>query len=48
MRVRADKTWYPIALMGGFAEVERNEVIISVNGAERGETIQSGYRPHRL
>ncbi|MFM7220861.1 MAG: ATP synthase F1 subunit epsilon, partial [Nodosilinea sp.] len=42
MRVRADKTWYPIALMGGFAEVERNEVIILVNGAERGETIDRG------
>lgn len=42
MRVRADKTWYPIALMGGFAEVERNEVIILVNGAERGETIDQG------
>ncbi|MFM7528855.1 MAG: ATP synthase F1 subunit epsilon [Nodosilinea sp.] len=42
MRVRADKTWYPIALMGGFAEVEQNEVIILVNGAERGETIDRG------
>ena len=39
MRVRADKTWYPIALMGGFAEVDRNEVTILVNGAERGEAI---------
>lgn len=39
MRVRADKNWVPIALMGGFAEVENNEVTILVNGAERGETI---------
>ncbi|NJL46214.1 MAG: F0F1 ATP synthase subunit epsilon [Leptolyngbyaceae cyanobacterium SM2_5_2] len=39
MRVRADKTWVPIALMGGFAEVDSNEVTILVNGAERGETI---------
>ncbi|MEY3299026.1 MAG: synthase epsilon chain [Cyanobacteriota bacterium] len=39
MRVRADKTWIPIALMGGFAEVDSNEVTILVNGAERGETI---------
>lgn len=40
MRVRsADKTWVPIALMGGFAEVENNEVIILVNGAERGDSI---------
>ena len=39
MRVRADKTWIPIALMGGFAEVDRNQVTILVNGAERGESI---------
>lgn len=39
MRVRADKTWVPIALMGGFAEVEENEVTILVNGAERGDAI---------
>jgi F-type H+-transporting ATPase subunit epsilon len=38
-RVRSDKTWVPIALLGGFAEVENNEVTILVNGAERGETI---------
>jgi F-type H+-transporting ATPase subunit epsilon len=39
MRVRSDKNWLPIALMGGFAEVENNEVTILVNAAERGETI---------
>ena len=39
MRVRADKNWIPIVLMGGFAEVENNEVTILVNGAERGDTI---------
>ncbi len=39
MRVRSDKGWVPIALMGGFAEVEDNEVTILVNGAEKGETI---------
>ncbi|MEB3289630.1 MAG: ATP synthase F1 subunit epsilon [Leptolyngbya sp.] len=39
MRVRADKTWVPIALMGGFAEVDTDEVTILVNGAERGENI---------
>lgn len=39
MRVRPEKTWIPIALMGGFAEVEGNEVIILVNGAERGDKI---------
>lgn len=39
MRVRSDKNWTPIALMGGFAEVENNEVTILVNGAERGDAI---------
>ncbi len=39
MRVRADKNWVPIALMGGFAEVENDEVTILVNGAERGDSI---------
>lgn len=39
MRVRADKNWVPIALMGGFAEVEKDEVTILVNAAERGDTI---------
>lgn len=39
MRVRAEKGWTPIALMGGFAEVESDEVTILVNGAERGDSI---------
>lgn len=39
MRVRLKNKWTPIALMGGFAEVEANEVTILVNGAERGDTI---------
>lgn len=39
MRVRAEKDWTPIALMGGFAEVEENEVTILVNGAEKGDDI---------
>jgi F-type H+-transporting ATPase subunit epsilon len=39
MRVRADRNWVPIVLLGGFAEVENNEVTILVNGAERGDTI---------
>jgi len=41
MRVRSDKDWVAIALMGGFAEVENNEVTILVNGAERGDSINS-------
>ena len=41
MRVRASKNqnWQAIALLGGFAEVEENEVTILVNGAERGDAI---------
>ncbi|AFY33069.1 ATP synthase F1 subunit epsilon [Calothrix sp. PCC 7507] len=41
LRVRAAKNqeWKAIALLGGFAEVEENEVTILVNGAERGDTI---------
>ncbi len=39
MRVRDAKTWVAIALMGGFAEVENDEVTILVNGAERGDNI---------
>lgn len=39
MRVRADKEWIAIALLGGFAEVENDEVTILVNGAERGQDI---------
>lgn len=39
MRVRADKDWIPLVLMGGFAEVEDNQVTILVNGAEPGKDI---------
>jgi F-type H+-transporting ATPase subunit epsilon len=39
MRLRAEKDWINIALMGGFAEIEENEVTILVNGAERGDKI---------
>jgi len=39
LRVRAEKDWMPIALMGGFAEVEADEVTILVNGAEKGDDI---------
>jgi F-type H+-transporting ATPase subunit epsilon len=39
LRVRADKTWMPIALMGGFAEVENNELTVLVNDAQSGSEI---------
>lgn len=34
MRVRINKEWKPIILLGGFAEVKDNTVTILVNGAE--------------
>jgi len=39
LRVRTEKDWKSIAVMGGFAEVENNEVKVLVNGAELGESI---------
>ncbi|MEB3248296.1 MAG: ATP synthase F1 subunit epsilon [Microcystaceae cyanobacterium] len=39
MRVRPGKDWKNIAVMGGFAEVENNEVKVLVNGAEVGDNI---------
>lgn len=39
MRVKADGKWSAIAVMGGFAEVENNEVTVLVNRAERGEKV---------
>lgn len=41
MRLRAGKDWTSIALMGGFAEVEANEVTVLVNGAELGSRIDA-------
>lgn len=41
MRLRQDKTWASVALMGGFAEVEANEVTVLVNSAESGSTISA-------
>ncbi|MEL7011131.1 MAG: ATP synthase F1 subunit epsilon [Cyanobacteria bacterium J06643_13] len=39
LRVRPGKEWKTIALMGGFAEVENDEIKILVNGAELGDSI---------
>ncbi len=39
MRVRPGKDWVAIAVMGGFAEVDNNEVTVLVNAAERGDRI---------
>jgi F-type H+-transporting ATPase subunit epsilon len=39
MRVRPGKDWENIAVLGGFAEVENNEIKVLVNGAELGSKI---------
>lgn len=41
MRVRINKEWIPIVLLGGFAEVENNKITILVNGAEEVEDIDA-------
>ena len=42
MRVRANKNanWQAIALLGGIAEIDADEVTVLVNGAERGDKIK--------
>nr|QVY58402.1 ATP synthase epsilon subunit [Kappaphycus striatus] len=34
MRVRIDKEWQPLILLGGFAEIESDKITILVNGVE--------------
>ena len=48
MRVRIDKDWTPIVLMGGFAEVENDELTILVNGAEEGSKIDKDQAQKEL
>ena len=48
LRVRADKEWKSIAVMGGFAEVENNEVKVLVNTAELGENIDKSEAQEAL
>ncbi|MFO7630039.1 MAG: ATP synthase F1 subunit epsilon [Prochlorococcaceae cyanobacterium] len=41
MRVREGNGWQSIALLGGFAEVENDEVTVLVNGAELASSIDA-------
>ncbi len=41
LRVKNNGNWDSIALMGGFAEVESDDVTVLVNGAELGKKIDS-------
>lgn len=48
MRVRIDKDWIPIVLLGGFAEVENNTITILVNGAEETGDIDAETAQQKL
>jgi F-type H+-transporting ATPase subunit epsilon len=41
LQIRPGKDWQAIALGGGFAEVENDEITILVNSAERGEEVDA-------
>nr|YP_004891545.1 ATP synthase CF1 epsilon chain [Taiwania cryptomerioides]YP_008082462.1 ATP synthase CF1 epsilon chain [Taiwania flousiana]AGL11308.1 ATP synthase CF1 epsilon chain [Taiwania flousiana]AVR43512.1 ATP synthase CF1 epsilon chain [Taiwania cryptomerioides]QJE37029.1 ATP synthase CF1 epsilon subunit [Taiwania flousiana]QJE37112.1 ATP synthase CF1 epsilon subunit [Taiwania flousiana]BAK86879.1 ATP synthase CF1 epsilon chain [Taiwania cryptomerioides] len=36
MKIRSNARWSTMALMGGFAKIENNEITLLVNNAERG------------
>jgi F-type H+-transporting ATPase subunit epsilon len=48
LRVREGSTWQSIALMGGFAEVDANEVTVLVNGAELASDIDPAKAEREL
>ncbi|KZR89149.1 ATP synthase F1 subunit epsilon [Synechococcus sp. MIT S9508] len=48
LRVRQDGGWKSIALMGGFAEVEADDVTVLVNSAELGSSIDGGSAESEL
>jgi F-type H+-transporting ATPase subunit epsilon len=39
MRVRTEGKWVPLALMGGFVEVEDDKLTLLINAAEQGSSI---------
>jgi len=48
LRLREGNTWTAIALSGGFAEVEANEVTVLVNAAQLGRTIDTATAEKEL
>ncbi len=48
LRVLINGNWNSIALMGGFAEVESDEVTVLVNGAELGSNIDASIAESEL
>ncbi len=41
MQIKAGGKWLPLVVLGGFAEVENNEVTVLVNGAEPGTKLDA-------
>jgi len=39
MQIKSGGDWFPLVVLGGFAEVENNEVTVLVNGAEPGTSL---------
>ena len=48
LRLRQGSSWQSIALMGGFAEVEANQVTVLVNAAELGSRIDTAAAEKEL
>lgn len=48
LRLRQGSSWQSIALMGGFAEVEANQVTVLVNAAELGSRIDAAAAEKEL
>ncbi|MDX1977550.1 MAG: ATP synthase F1 subunit epsilon [Pseudanabaenaceae cyanobacterium bins.68] len=48
MRYYQNKSWQAIALMGGFAEIEQNEVTVLVNSAELSSSIDPAIAKQEL
>jgi F-type H+-transporting ATPase subunit epsilon len=48
LKVRESGTWKAIALLGGFAEVDSDEVTVLVNGAELGSAIDAAVAQQDL
>lgn len=48
MRVRIDKEWKPIILLGGFAEIKNDTITILVNGAEAIEELDLSIEQSKL
>lgn len=48
MRVRINKEWQPIILLGGFAEIKNNYITILVNGAESVSSVNTEEAQNNL